>query len=110
MREILDNDKRQWRWVDGSPIEFTNWAPGFDMQPNGNLKCATYWTSTNNPQKVGLWRYSDCDKVQAQAVCMQPANFEHYLPETKSSRQVKNGKVIKRRSILRADRINFKSI
>jgi len=108
LHEVKVNGKREWQWTDNSKLNFTNWADGYSKTPTGDLKCATYFTETKNPKKVGLWRYTNCDEIQSQAVCMQKANFDHYPTNEKLFKFNQNGNVVERR-IPRNDRHRIKT-
>ena len=49
-----------WRWRDGSPVEYTNWAPNNPTDVNGtsNLNCVKM-------DKRGLWFDARCSENQA---------------------------------------------
>ncbi|CAJ0926198.1 unnamed protein product, partial [Mesorhabditis belari] len=62
-----------WKWSDGSPWNYTNWAPG---EPNsGDSHCVRIYADVTNPAITAKWDDWSCDRAYRAALCQQPAKF-----------------------------------
>jgi hypothetical protein len=108
LHEVLNGkSQREWRWIDDTvgsilrlflfsfqPADYFNWYKGFEKQPTGPLKCAIYYLDTGVKTKLGKWSYVECDSIQANAACMQEANFEFWPFGAQSmARVIRDGKI-----------------
>lgn len=54
-------------WVDESPIQYQNWAPGFPGDAGGNKDCGVM----NYNAYHGMWLLVECDNREY-AICKMP--------------------------------------
>jgi hypothetical protein len=55
-----------WRWSDGTPWDYSNWAPGEPNDEGGNEDCALLYAS-------GAWNDGQCPVSDRGAVCRRPS-------------------------------------
>ncbi|KAL4673633.1 hypothetical protein H8959_017567 [Pygathrix nigripes] len=81
------NLKGEFIWVDGSPVDYSNWAPGEPTSQSQGKDCvmmrgSSHWNNAFCDRKLGAWV---CDRL---ATCAPPASegsTESLGPESRSS-------------------------
>uniref|UniRef100_A0A2K6NU85 Fc epsilon receptor II n=1 Tax=Rhinopithecus roxellana TaxID=61622 RepID=A0A2K6NU85_RHIRO len=81
------NLKGEFIWVDGSPMDYSNWAPGEPTSQSQGKDCvmmrgSSHWNNAFCDRKLGAWV---CDRL---ATCAPPASegsTESLGPESRSS-------------------------
>lgn len=61
--------KRFWKWVDGSPVDFINWGPSFPNPSEGKETCGVYV-----PEKRE-WQTRDCQRGRNGYICRKKAKL-----------------------------------
>ncbi|KAH7694823.1 regenerating islet-derived protein 4-like protein, partial [Aphelenchoides avenae] len=70
---------RQWKWTDGSSVDFINWNPGEPNNVNGTEACVMMAVGTGPPdgdygsKSFGKWNDIKCDAEPYGGICQKPA-------------------------------------
>ena len=70
---IHNQGQNKWQWLDGSNVDYTNWAQDEPVDESG-YDCGAFYTDAVNEQLTfGYWVSQSCNIALRTAICQVPA-------------------------------------